>query len=351
MRISIVTDAWYPQINGVVRTLDTVRGKLVEAGHDVQVISPDRFRTIPCPTYPEIRLAILPGRKVARLLTEFAPDAIHIATEGPLGMAARQYCLRRQAPFTTSFHTKFPEYVQARFAIPPGWTYRWLRRFHGSAMRTMTATPSLEAELRAHGFTNLARWTRGVDTTLFRPRADDVPDALKNLPRPIYLYVGRVAVEKNIEAFLALDLAGTKLVVGDGPLMAELKRRHPEAVFAGAHIGEDLARHYAASDVFVFASRTDTFGLVLLEALASGLPVAAYDVTGPRDVLAGMSADDPVGVLDADLAVAARKAVNLSTDACRAYALGFSWEASAAQFLNNLAPAAQVEAVAEAVVI
>ncbi len=351
MRIAIVTDAWYPQINGVVRTLDTVRGKLVEAGHELLVISPDRFRTIPCPTYPEIRLAILPGRKVARLLTEFAPDAIHIATEGPLGMAARRYCLRRQAPFTTSFHTKFPEYVQARFAIPPGWTYRWLRRFHGSAMRTMTATPSLEAELRAHGFTNLARWTRGVDTALFRPRGDDVPDALKHLPRPIYLYVGRVAVEKNIEAFLALDLPGTKLVVGDGPLMGELKRRHPEAVFAGAHIGEDLARHYAASDVFVFASRTDTFGLVLLEALASGLPVAAYDVTGPRDVLAGMSADDPVGVLDADLAVAARKAAILSPDACRAYALGFSWEASAAQFLNNLAPAAQVEAVAQAVVI
>jgi glycosyltransferase involved in cell wall biosynthesis len=351
MRIAIVTDAWYPQINGVVRTLDTVRAKLVEAGHEVLVISPDRFRTIPCPTYPEIRLAILPGRGVARMLTQFAPDAIHIATEGPLGIAARRYCRQRRAPFTTSFHTKFPEYVQARFAIPPGWTYRWLRRFHGSAMRTMTATPSLESELRAHGFTNLARWTRGVDTKLFRPRDGDVPDALKDLPRPIYLYVGRVAVEKNIEAFLALDLTGTKLVVGDGPMMAELKRKYPDVVFAGAHVGEDLARHYAASDVFVFASRTDTFGLVLLEALASGLPVAAYDVTGPRDVLAGMSTADPVGVLDSDLAVAARAAVKLSPDACRNYALGFSWEASAAQFLGNLAPAGVVEAAAEAVAV
>jgi glycosyltransferase involved in cell wall biosynthesis len=351
MRIAIVTDAWYPQINGVVRTLDTVRAKLVEAGHELLVISPDQFRTIPCPTYPEIRLAILPGRMVRRKLDQFQPDAIHIATEGPLGIAARNYCKGRRLPFTTSFHTKFPEYVQARFAIPPGWTYRWLRRFHGAAARTMTATPSLEAELRAHGFSNLARWTRGVDTGLFHPRKDEVPPTLKDLPRPIYLYVGRVAVEKNIEAFLALDLPGTKLVVGDGPMTAELKRRHPDVVFAGAHIGEDLARHYAASDVFVFASRTDTFGLVLLEALASGLPVAAYDVTGPRDVLAGMSADNPVGVLHADLAVAAREAVKLSPDACRNYALGFSWEASAAQFLGNLAPAGQIDAVTQAVAV
>jgi len=240
---------------------------LEKMGHAVGFIGPDRFRTMPLVGYTEIRVAVKPRRKLERLIAEFAPDAIHIATEGPLGIAARRYCRRRQVPFTTSFHTKFPEYVQARFAIPPGWTYRWLRRFHGSAMRTMTATPSLESELRAHGFTNLARWTRGVDTKLFHPRDGDVPEALKDLPRPIYLYVGRVAVEKNIEAFLALDLPGTKLVVGDGPMTAELKRRHPEVVFAGAHIGEDLARHYAASDVFVFASRTDTFGLVLLEAL------------------------------------------------------------------------------------
>lgn len=338
MRIAIVSDAWYPQINGVVRTLDTVRGKLVEFGHDVLVISPDKFRTIPCPTYPEIRLAILPGRGVRFFLDEFHPEAIHIATEGPLGLAARSYCLKRGLPFTTSFHTKFPEYVEARFRVPPSWTYVWLRRFHGKAARTMTATPSLERELTEFGFRNLARWTRGVDTTLFRPRDGDLPEAVRDLPRPIHLYVGRVAVEKNIEAFLKLDLPGSKLVVGDGPQMAELKRKYPSVRFAGAHHGEDLARHYAASDLFVFASLTDTFGLVLLEALASGLPVAAYDVTGPRDVLAGMSPSDPVGVLDADLAKAALAAVKLSPEACRAYALGYSWEASARQFLGNLAP-------------
>jgi glycosyltransferase involved in cell wall biosynthesis len=340
MRIAIVSDAWYPQINGVVRTLDTVRGKLVEFGHELIVISPDKFRTIPCPTYPEIRLAILPGAKVRRMLDEFRPEAIHIATEGPLGLAARGYCLKRGLPFTTSFHTKFPEYVEARFRLPPAWTYIWLRRFHGKAERTMTATPSLERELTEFGFKNLARWTRGVDTNLFRPREGELPEAAKGLPRPIHLYVGRVAVEKNIEAFLSLDLPGSKLVVGDGPQMAELKRKYPSVVFAGAHHGEDLARHYAASDLFVFPSLTDTFGLVTLEALASGLPVAAYDVTGPRDVLAGMSKTDPVGVLDADLAKAAREAVTLSREACRNYALGFSWEASARQFLGNLAPIA-----------
>jgi glycosyltransferase involved in cell wall biosynthesis len=332
MRIAIVSDAWLPQVNGVVRTLDTVRAKLIAAGHDLLVIGPDRFRTLPCPTYPEIRLALLPARAVAGLLDGFAPEAIHIATEGPLGMAARRYCLARGLHFTTSFHTKFAEYLHARTRFPVSWTYAWLRRFHAASRRIMVATPSLEAELTLHGFGRLARWSRGVDTGLFRPRGDGVAPALE-LPRPVWLYVGRVAVEKNIGAFLTLPLEGSKLVVGDGPQLAHLKRRHPDVTFAGAQHGEALARHYAAADVFVFPSRTDTFGLVLLEALASGLPVAAYPVTGPRDVLDGA----PVGCLDDDLAAAARGALGLSARACRDHALNFSWDASAQQFLTNLA--------------
>lgn len=333
MRIAIVSDAWFPQVNGVVRTLDTIRGKLTAAGHEVIVIGPDRFRTLPCPTYPEIRLALFPGRALRALLDGFQPNAIHIATEGPLGLAARRYCLARGRPFTTSFHTKFAEYIHARLRVPVAWSYGWLRRFHAAAERVMVATPSFEAELRSYGFEHLARWTRGVDTELFRPR-DGAPEELSNLPRPLYLYVGRVAIEKNIEAFLGLDLGGTKLVVGDGPQLAALKRRHPGVTFVGAKAGEELARHYAAADVFVFPSRTDTFGLVLLEALASGVPVAAYPVTGPRDVINGA----PVGCLDEDLAAAARRALSLQRTACRDFALHHSWDASAAQFLANLAP-------------
>jgi len=333
MRIAIVSDAWLPQINGVVRTLDTVRAKLAAAGHEFLVVGPDRFKTLPCPTYPEIRLALLPARAVKRLLDDFAPDSIHIATEGPLGLAARRYCLSRDLAFTTSFHTKFAEYLHARTRFPVSWSYAWLRRFHAASKRIMVATPSLETELLEHGFDHLARWSRGVDTTLFRPRADTLPD-LARLKRPIWLYVGRVAVEKNIGAFLDLALDGTKLVVGDGPQLNHLKRKYPDVHFAGAHHGEALARHYAAADVFVFPSRTDTFGLVLLEALASGLPVAAYPVTGPLDVIDGA----PVGVLDDDLAGAARRALALSRDACRSHALNYSWDASATQFLTNLAP-------------
>ena len=329
MRIAIVSDAWFPQVNGVVRTLDTVRQKLVAAGHVVMVIGPDRFHTLPCPTYPEIRLALLPGRVVGALLDEFTPDSVHIATEGPLGMAARRHCLARRWHFTTSFHTKFAEYLHARTRFPVTWTYAWLRRFHAAAVRIMVATPSLESELAEHGFDRLARWTRGVDTELFKPQAPAL-----DLPRPVFLYVGRVAVEKNIGAFLDLPLDGTKLVVGDGPQLAQLKRRYPAVHFAGNQAGEALARHYAAADVFVFPSRTDTFGLVLLEALASGLPVAAYPVTGPRDVIDGA----PVGCLDEDLASAARRALALSRQACRDYALSFSWDVSARQFLGNLAP-------------
>ncbi|HKF64408.1 MAG TPA: glycosyltransferase family 1 protein [Dongiaceae bacterium] len=330
MRIVIVSDAWLPQVNGVVRTLMRTVDELKGLGHEMQVISPDLFRSVPCPTYAEIRLAVLPRRHMTRLIDSFQPCAIHIATEGPLGLAARRYCLRRKLPFTTAFHTRFPEYVKARIGLPLPVGYAALRRFHKPASGVMVATASLEHELAGRGFRNLRRWTRGVDTDLFRPRDKSFLD----LPRPVHLYVGRVAVEKNIEAFLKLELAGSKIVVGGGPQLAELSRRYPEVRFAGPRQGENLARHYAAADVFVFPSRTDTFGLVLLEALASSVPVAAYPVPGPLDVVDGAG----VGFLDEDLASAARHALAISPEACRRYALQFSWQRSAAQFLGNLQP-------------
>ena len=330
MRIVIVSDAWLPQVNGVVRTLARTVEELKLLGHDAQIISPDRFASFPCPTYAEIRLAVLPRRRLARLIDSYQPCAIHIATEGPLGMAARRYCLRRKLPFTTAFHTRFPEYVKARIGLPLPVGYAALRRFHAPASGVMVATASLERELAARGFRNLRRWSRGVDTDLFCPRDKSFLD----LPRPVHLYVGRVAVEKNIEAFLRLDLPGSKLVVGGGPQLAELARRYPGVRFAGPRQGEDLARHYAAADVFVFPSRTDTFGLVLLEALASGVPVAAFPVPGPLDVVDGAG----VGVLGEDLAAAAHRALAVPPEACRAYALKFSWRRAAEQFLANLQP-------------
>lgn len=330
MRIALVTDAWFPQTNGVVRTLSTVAEELGRQGHVVTPVTPDRFRSIPCPTYPEIRLAVAPWPRIWTAIEEARPEAVHIATEGPLGLAARALCLRRGWPFTTSFHTKFPEYVQARFAVPPGLSYAVVRRFHRPAARVMVATPTVQAELAARGFTNLAPWTRGVDTTLFHPGPKD----LFPWPRPVFLYVGRVAVEKNIEAFLGLDLPGTKAVVGDGPQLPELRRRYPATNFLGAKFGAELAAHYRAADVFVFPSRTDTFGLVLLEALASGVPVAAFPVPGPLDVVGG----SPAGVLDEDLGRAALAALAIPPALCRAHAERFSWSACARMFLENLAP-------------
>lgn len=293
------------------------------------MITPESFRTIPCPTYPEIRLALFPRARLARMIEEFAPNAIHIATEGPLGFAARAHCLNRGYPFTTAYHTRFPEYVHARVRLPLAWSYAVLKWFHGRASAIMVATQTIEDELTRQGFRRIRRWTRGVDTVLFRPRDKAFLDHLK---RPIALFTGRLAVEKNVAAFLRLELPGTKLIVGDGPARPELERRFPDAVFVGAKQGEELARHFAAADVFVFPSRTDTFGLVLLEALASGLPVAAYPVPGPLDVI---GASD-VGVLDEDLAAAVEKALALDPARCRAYALDFSWDASVDQFLANL---------------
>jgi glycosyltransferase involved in cell wall biosynthesis len=333
VRLLIVTDAWFPQINGVVRTLSTTRQKLIELGHEVEVIAPDRFRNVPCPTYPEIRLALCTPARVGRLIEQLEPDAAHLATEGPLGWAARSWLRRRGLPFTSSFHTMFPTYLKLRFGFPERVSFSGIRRFHSGANATMYSTPTLRAMLQAHGFENLVRWVRGVDTTVFTPgEAEPLP-----FERPIQLYVGRIAVEKSVEDFLALDTPGTKVLVGDGPQRAELEARYsqdPRVRFVGTRRGDDLVRHYRAADVFVFPSRTETLGLVMLEALACGVPVAAYPVQGPLDVVG----DSGAGVLDEDLTAAVREAIGIDRGRCRARAMEFSWDQSVREFLDNLVP-------------
>jgi 1,2-diacylglycerol 3-alpha-glucosyltransferase/glucuronosyltransferase len=328
-RLLIATDAWHPQINGVVRTFERMVAELGTLGLDVEMLEPGAFRTIPCPTYPEIRLAVSAPAKVRAAIDRAAPDHVHIATEGPLGVIARRWCLKKGQVFTTSFHTKFPEYLRARAPIPKSWTYAWLRRFHNAGSGCMVATASLERDLARRSFRNLMRWSRGVDSELFRPRHDR---PATDFPRPVCLYVGRVAPEKNLEAFLSLDLPGSKVVVGEGPALAVLESRFPDVHFLGAREGEALAEVYSAADVFVFPSRTDTFGIVLLEALASGVPIAAYPVTGPADVIDNAA----VGVLDEDLKAAVLAALQIPGERCRAFALSHGWKASAKQFLDNV---------------
>src|SRR5271168_5213175 len=328
MRIMIVTDAWFPQTNGVVSTLAQTAAWLGRFGHEVRTLTPRDFRSVACPTYPEIRLSLFPRKKVESGISAFAPQALHIATEGPLGVTARRVCLQRGMRFTTSYHTQFPQYLRARFPIPLKVSYAFLRRFHAAAVRCMVSTPSMRAELKAQGFENLATWRRGVDTEIFKPRPKDFLD----LPRPIAAYVGRVAVEKNIDAFLKMAWSGSKVVIGDGPERARLERQYPTATFLGYHFGEDLARHLSAADIMVFPSRTDTFGLVNLEAMACGVPVAAYPVTGPIDVIE----DGVTGALDPDLAAAARRALDIDPKACRERALKSGWDVCSREFEKNL---------------
>jgi glycosyltransferase involved in cell wall biosynthesis len=328
MRVLVATDAAPPQVNGVVRTLENLARDAARLGDEIRLLTPQRFATLPMPSYPEIRLALTTPRAIGALIRSEAPDAIHIATEGPVGFGARRWCLRNARRFTTSYHTRFPEYIAKRMPVPLNLTYAMLRRFHNAGNGCMVATPTLEHELSRRGFDNLMHWTRGVDGSLFHPRSDSrLP-----FPGPIFLYVGRIAVEKNLESFLALDLPGSKVIIGDGPDLARLKAAHPGVHFLGVLIGEALARAYAGADVFVFPSRTDTFGMVLLEALAAGLPVAAYPVPGPLDVIGSA----PVGVLANDLGKAALAALDIPRQRCREFALEHSWEASARQFLDNV---------------
>ena len=331
MRIVIATDAWSPQTNGVVSTLRQTVACLERFGHEVLVVNPTMFRSMACPSYPEIRLALLPYRKLSRSISEFQPDAIHIATEGPLGMAARRYCVGRRLRFTTSYHTQFPQYLRSRWPIPTSWSYRALLWFHGAATHCMVSTRTVREQLAERGFRNLVHWQRGVDTELFKPRDKD----FLSLPRPIAAYVGRIAIEKNIDAFLRMPWGGTKLVIGDGPELPRLKSQYPDAVYAGFRFGEDLAQHLAAADIMVFPSLTDTFGLVNLEAMACGVPVAAFPVAGPIDVV-----DDGVtGALDPDLAQAARRALTINPQNCRDRALRSGWDMSSREFETNLVSA------------
>lgn len=331
MRILVATDAWRPQVNGVVRTYERLSDDVRAIGAEAEIIGPNEFYNLPCPTYPEVRLAVPGYRYLVQRISEITPDAIHIATEGPLGWMARWYCLRRRIPYTTSFHTRFPDYLRARFGIPESWTFAAQRRFHNAGAGMMVASQSLAAELEGRGFQRILPWTRGADTQLFRPRSVRLFG-----DGPVFLYVGRVAVEKNIDAFLDLELPGNKVVVGDGPMREELMARYPDVLFTGKKFGDELADSYASADVFVFPSKTDTFGIVLLEAMASGVPVAAYPVTGPRDNVV----DGVTGILDEDLRLAAIQALSLSRTQVRAHAETFSWENAARLFVSNIETAA-----------
>ncbi|MBK7284222.1 MAG: glycosyltransferase family 1 protein [Sphingomonadales bacterium] len=341
MRIAIATDAWHPQVNGVVRTIDTTARIVASRGHDVAILSPDQFRTIACPGYSEIRLAIAPRIRLRKRLHVLNPDIVHIATEGPIGWSARGWCLSHGIPFTSAFHTRFPDYAAVRTGLSPDVFWPTMRRFHAPSQAVLTSTASLMDELKARGFANTRLWSRGIDTALFRPDVHPLA-SLSNLPRPVLLSVGRVAVEKNLESFLSTETSGTKVVVGDGPMLETLRRRFPEVIFTGALFGDALASAYAAADVFVFPSKTDTFGLVMIEALACGVPVAAYPVPGPLDIVGGEGRgprnDLPshIGAVDHDLRRAIELAMRADRTAVASYGRAFSWETSANQFVDAL---------------
>ncbi|MDP8917231.1 MAG: glycosyltransferase family 1 protein [Pseudomonadota bacterium] len=336
MRILLATDAWEPQVNGVVRTLSRTVLECRAMGHEVRVVHPGLFKTVPLPSYPEIRLALGAYEPLQEMFKDFEPEAIHISTEGPIGLAARRICLEWKLPFTTSYHTRFPEYVTARAPfLPVSAGYGYMRWFHGASGRVMVATPTMRDELARRGFRNISPWARGVDTEVFAPRDPDAPPGpFAGLPRPVFVNVGRVAVEKNIELFLDLDLPGTKAVVGDGPQRKELEGRFPDVVFTGAKFGSDLTAAFADADVFVFPSVTDTFGLVILEAMACGTPVAAFPAPGPIDIIPGSGA----GFVSDDLRQACLDCLTLERGPVRAYAERFSWRASAEEFVRNLQP-------------
>lgn len=327
MKVAIVTDAWEPQVNGVVTTMRNTRKHVEKLGHRVQMITPDQFYSIPCPMYEEIRLSLKPYRKLATLLEAGQPDTIHIATEGPLGAAANKYCTRHGIPFTSSLHTRFPEYIRMRAPVPLNVSYYYLRNFHNAAQNTLVRTSTQKKELEKRGFRNLRVWPGAVDTDLFRFRGKDA----LSLRRPISMYMGRVAIEKGLDEFLQLNLPGTQVVVGGGPDLNRLKSRYPKAVFTGPKFGEELAGILSAADVFVFPSRTDTFGLCMLEAMACGVPVAAFPVPGPLDVVVNGS----TGSLNTDLKKAILQALTLDGDACLEFAMDHNWENSTHRFLNS----------------
>ena len=327
-KIAIVTDAWDPQVNGVVRTLKKTGHCLLKEGYDVKFITPEFCKTVPCPSYPEIRLALLPGNVISREIEKFNPHAIHIATEGPVGHAGRAFCKKNKIPFTTSFHTQFPEYLNLRTLIPISWTYSYLRRFHNFGKRILVPSKSRQLALESRGFKDVVVWSRGVDIDTFNAEKP----YKYNLPRPLHIYMGRVAVEKNIEAFLRLNLPGSQVVIGDGPDLAKLKKKYQDAHFLGAKFGQELGRFLAGGDCFVFPSKTDTFGLVLLEAMACGLPVAAYPVEGPIDIVL----DGKTGALNQDLKKAIKNALLIERQDCQNYARGFTWESCTKTFESNL---------------
>lgn len=351
MRLAIATDAWAPQVNGVVRTLNETISRLKSRDHDVEVIAPDRFTTIACPGYPEIRLALAPRFRLRKILGAFRPDIVHISTEGPIGWSARAWCLKHNVPFTTAFHTRFPEYVAARTGLSPDLIWPIMRKFHNGSRVVLTATQSLRDELESRGIQPTQLWSRGIDHGLFHP-GQALHPALQDIAKPILLSVGRVAVEKNLEAFLSADVPGTKVVVGDGPARAALEAQFPDAIFLGTRQGEELASIYASSDVFVFPSKTDTFGLVILEALACGTPVAGYPVHGPLDIIGteGLGPNGmlqkPIGCLNADLARAIEEALMLNRQDAARYGATFCWDACTDQFVNGITRKATVSALA-----